>query len=199
MVKFYYNDYPFRKDMRYLVLYRGGFSPSTRGHVSLVEKYIHMKNVKYYISQIGSPLRHGVPYYFNRKIWRIYIDELFDDYRDKIFLKKMKGTYDVLDYVEDIDVVIFLRGREEEENERENKEIERRSKYAALISKLRRRNVSLDFLIIDRPEIDTLSTTKFIEGVLNNKSIEELKFFLPDISSSTSRYIIRKLRTFDLK
>ena len=200
MVKFYYGNYNFEEGKRYLVLCRGNFSVVTAGHVSLVDEYIDLPNVKYFISQIGSEKRHGVPYYFSRKMWKIYIDELLPQHKDKIILKKFSSTYDVLDYVENVDVVLFLRGEEESKNERKEKEKERLRNYGTLIKRLKKRGVSFDFLFLPRPLLNTLSTTKFVEGILAKKSTEELKFFLPkNLSTKTCRYIIHKLRTFPLK
>lgn len=199
MVKFYYDDYKFEKGKQYLILCRGNFSICTKGHCSLLEAFIDLPNVKYFISQIGSEKRHGVPHYFSRKMWKIYINELYPDHKNKIHLKKFKSTYDVLDYVESTDTVIFLRGNEGED-ETEEKQKERLRNYGTLIRRLKRKGVSFDFLFLARPQLNTLSTTKFVEGILSKKSTEELKFYLPKgLSSKTCKYIIRKLRTFPLK
>jgi hypothetical protein len=196
-MSFFYNDYDFQPDKKYLVFYRGCFSPTSSGHYSLVERYINLPNVKYLISQIGSEKRHGVPYYFNRKIWKIYINELFYNEKDKIYLEKMESPLDVLKFLHGIDTVIFLRGNEEDDNEA--KERERLKKYSELIKKLKRRHINLDFLIIDRPEIETLSSTKFIEALRKNKNYHKLKYFLPkDLSYDKAMYIINRLKTFPL-
>ena len=200
MVKFYYGDYNFEEGKKYLVLCRGNFSIVTAGHISLLETYIHLPNVQYFISQIGSEKRHGVPHSFSRKMWKIYIDELLPEHKNKIHLKKFKSTYDVLDYVEGIDCIVFLRGEEDGKNMRKEKEKERLRNYGTLIKRLKRKGVSFDFLFLPRPLLNTLSTTKFVEGILAKKSTEELKFFLPaNLSTKTCRYIIHKLRTFPLK
>ena len=198
MVEFYYDNYNFEEGKNYLVLCRGCFCPPTKGHLSLVEAFIDRPNVKYFISQIGSEKRHGVPYYFSRKMWEIYINELLPEHKNKIILKKFKSTYDVLDYVDNVDVLIFLRGNEDDE--KKSKEKERIRNYGTLIKRLKRKGVSFDFLFLPRPLLNTLSTTKFVEGILAKKSTEELKFFLPkNLSTKTARKIIRKLRTFPLK
>ena len=150
MVGFYYEDYKFLPDKRYIILYRGCFQVLHKGHYSLLEKYIHLPNVKYYISQMDRKKRHGVPYYFSRKIWKMYIDELVPEHKNKIILKEMKTSLDVLDFVDDIDVVIFLRGGEEGEDLKQL-EKDRAIKYEILISKLKRRGIKMDFLVIDRP------------------------------------------------
>ena len=198
MVKFYYGNYNFEEGKKYLVLCRGNFSIPTRGHCALLEAYIDLPNVKYFISQIGSEKRHGVPHSFSRKMWKMYIDELFGKHKDKIILKKFKSTYDVLDYLGETDTVIFLRG--DENDEKKEKEKERLRNYGTLIKRLKRKGVSFDFLFLPRPLLNTLSTTKFVEGILAKKTTEELKFFLPkNLSTKTARKIIRKLRTFPLK
>ena len=200
MVKFYYGEYKFEEGEKYLILCRGNFSGAHAGHYSLLEEYIDLPNVSYFISQIGSEKRHGIPYYFSRKMWEIYINELLPEHKNKIILKKFKSTYDVLDYLDGISTVIFLRGEEEGKDERKEKEKERLRNYGTLIKRLKRKGVSFDFLFLPRPLLNTLSTTKFVEGILAKKTTEELKFFLPkNLSTKTARKIIRKLRTFPLK
>ncbi len=189
--KFYYDDYKFEENKKYLIFFRGCFSPTTRGHFSLVEKYSHLPNVKYYISQIGSEARHGVPYYLNRKIWNIYINKLLP--KDRIILKKAYGIYDVLDEIENIDVVIYLRGNEKDSGDLRYEEKERLYKYRNIISKLKRKGIRTDFLIIDRPEAHVLSATKFIEALKNNSSYNKLRFYVPkNLPENDFRYIIKK-------
>ena len=196
MVRFYYDNYDFLPDKKYLIFFRGGFCPPTRGHFSLVEKYAHMENVKYYISQIGSEARHGVPYSLNRKIWKIYIKKLLP--KDRIILKKAYSFDDVLDEIEGIDVVIFIRGKEEEDIKA--KEKERRERYENVFRRIRRRGVKVDFLIIDRPEKHVLSATKFIESLKRGDSFSKLKFFLPEnLPNEECKYIIRNLKKQNLK
>ena len=115
----YYNNYEFDENKNYLIYFRGGFCPPTKGHVSLVEKYIDLPNVKYFLHQIGDEKRHGVPYWLNRKIWKIYIHELFP--KDKITLKKMGSSLEVLDHIDNIDTVILIKGNEGMNEEEEYK------------------------------------------------------------------------------
>lgn len=198
MTRFYYNDYNFQEDKNYLIFFRGNFGPVTKGHYSLVEKYVHLPNVKYYISQIGSEARHGVPYPLNRKIWKIYIHKLLP--QNKIILKKANGIYDILDEIDNIDVVIYLRGNETEEEDLKDKEKERLYKYRDLISTLKRKGIRLDFLIIDRPEKNTLSATKFVEALKNNVSDRRLRRFVPEkLPEYDFQYIIKKLKQQKLK
>ena len=197
MVRFYYDDYDFDPDKKYLIFFRGGFTcGATRGHYSLVEKFIHHENVKYYISQIGNESRHGVPYSLNRKIWKIYIRNLLPE--DRIILKKAYTFDDVLDEIEGIDVVIFIRGKEEDDIKA--KEKERRERYRKIFNRLKRRGVKVDFLIIDRPEKDVLSATKFVEALIRNDSYEKLKFLLPEnLPDHECKYIIKNLKKQRLK
>ena len=196
MVRFYYDNYDFDPDKNYLIFFRGCFSPTTKGHYSLVEKYIHHENVKYYISQIGSEERHGIPYSLNRKIWKIYIENLLP--KDRIILKKAYSFNDVLEEIDGIDVVIFIRGKEEENTKA--KEKERREKYENIFRRIRRRGVKVDFLIIDRPEKNVLSATKFIEALKRGDSYNKLKYFLPEkLPDNECKYIIRHLKKQNLK
>jgi hypothetical protein len=192
--EFFYNDYDFDEDKNYLIYFRGNFGPPSKGHFSLVEKYCHFSNVKILISQIGGE-RHGVPYWLNRKIWKIYIKEMLPVKR--IYLKKLYSSLDVLDYIENVDTVIFLKGNETEDKEEKERDLKER--YSHLFHKLRRRNIKLDYLIIDRPLLNVLSTTKFIENILKRR-YENLRFFVPDnLSDESFKYIIKKLKRERLK
>lgn len=198
MPKFYYNEYEFQEDKNYLIFFRGCFAPATSGHYSLVEMYAHLPNVKYNISQIGSEARHGVPYNLNRKIWKIYIKNLLP--QDRIILKKAEGIYDVLDEIENIDVVIYLRGNESDLGDLRYEEKERLYKYRHIIRKLKSRGIRTDFLIIDRPEKSVLSATKFVEALKNNASDKKLRFFIPgELPEDEFQYIIKKLKQQKLK
>lgn len=192
---FFYNDYDFDENKNYLIYFRGNFGPPSKGHFSLIEKFSHLPNVKFLISQIGAD-RHGVPYWLNRKIWKIYIKELLPV--EKIHLKKLNSSLDVLNYIDNIDTVIFLRGKESDNIEEiEDLLLER---YNKLFYKLKKRRIKLDYLIIDRPLLNILSTTKFIESILKNKSYEKLKFFVPEnLSEKSFKYIIKKLKKENLK
>ena len=46
------NEYNFEPNLNYLIYYRGGFAPPSKGHFSLVEKY-DLENVHYFVHQIG--------------------------------------------------------------------------------------------------------------------------------------------------
>ncbi len=194
---FYYNDYDFDPKKKYLILYRGNFSPCTKGHFSLLTKYIGLENVYYYISHLGSD-RHGISYDFSKKMWKLYIyNNLTDEERKRIKIRKMINEFDVLPYVYGFDCVIFLRGKEE--NDVKAKERERIRKYSGLYNELKYKNIKLDYLIIDRPEINVLSSTLFIQSLKNNSTDEILKTFMPNLSRRDFKYIISKLQKFPLK
>lgn len=190
----YINDYDFDADKKYLIYFRGNFGPATKGHFSLIEKFAHLDNVRFFIHQIGE--RHGVPYHVNRKIFKIYIQK----YSDKIVLEKMGSSLDVLDHVEDIDRVIYLKGAETSEplTQRDGKVILKRmrERYRPLISKLKRKdNIPLDFLFIDRPEMNKISATKFTEALSRNS--KHLRRFVPDhLTDEEFKYVINKLKKY---
>jgi hypothetical protein len=196
-MSFFYNSYDFKPEKNYLIYFRGCFCPPSAGHFSLLEKYIHQPNVKYLVSQMGSEKRHGVPYHFNRKIWKIYIKELLSEYRDRIYLEKLKSSSDVFNFLDGIDTVIFLRGKED--NNIKAKERERLETYGDLIRKLKKRNVEMDFLTIDRPEAAKLSSTKLIESLRKNRSYSHLKYFFPsNLSYDKTMYIVTRLKKYHL-
>ena len=189
----YINEYPFDPDLKYLIYFRGNFGPPTRGHFSLVEKFIELENVSYFIHQIGE--RHGVPYKVNRKVFKIYLEK----YSDKIILKKMASSLEVLKYIEDVDVVIYLKGAEDAEplTKHDGKNITKRmiKRYKPLIHKLKKRGIPLDFLYIDRPQKEKLSATKFTEAISENSN--NLRYFVPKhLTDSEFKYVISKLRKY---
>lgn len=182
----YYNEYYFNPEKKYLIYFRGCFAPPTRGHFSLVESFINLPNVKYFIHQIGDEKRHGVPYWLNRKIWKIYISELLP--KDKIILKKMGSSLEVLEYTQDIDVVILIKG-----NEGINRK-ELKDRYAPLKRKLEKKDIRFDMLIIDRPLINSLSATKFTEAISKGRSCSP---YVPrKLSKNACKYIEQNLKKY---
>lgn len=186
---FYYNDFKFDEYKNYLIYYRGNFGMPTAGHFSLVKKYIDLPNVKYFIHQIGSEKRHGIPYFLNRRIWKIYISELLP--KEKIILRKVESSLEILKYIRDIDEVILIKGNEEI-NEEKEKDLEER--YSHLRKSLRRKKVKFHFLIIDRPLLNQLSATKFTEAIKNDLPTD---YFMPkDLPEKAKEYIVRKLKEY---
>lgn len=194
-------EYVFDKSKKYLIYYRGGFCPPTRGHFSLVEKYIKYPNVNYFIHQIGNESRHGVPYNLNRKIWKIYIKELLDEKR--IMLQKCGSTRDVVEYIdkseENYDVVVYIRGNEDYNPRQKSREIKKR--YSDLIKSLNRRGIDMDFIYLDRPLAHVLSASKFIEALNKpKKKYHKLRYYLPkNLSDKGVKYIVHKLRKYNLR
>ena len=192
------NNYNFDPNLNYLIYYRGGFAPPTKGHWSLIEKYSSLPNVYYFIHQIGE--RHRLPYHLNRKILKIYL-RLIDN--DRITLQKMGSSLEVLEYIdyldEKIDVVIYLKGAETENpmTEKEGLVIYNRLKmrFSPLRRALREKGIQFEFLFIDRPEMGSLSATKFTEAVQNRKKY--LRKFVPnDLPEDDFQYIIRKVKRY---
>lgn len=199
---FYYNNYGFDTSKKYLILYRGNFSPCTRGHFSLLKKYIGLENVTYFISHLGSQ-RHGIPYHFSEKMWKIYLRELLTpEERKRVILRKMEASTDVLKYVEGYDVVLFVRGREEEGKAIKQKEKEREAKYKKLTRSLHEKGIVLDYLILDRLEAN-LSATKFTQALIANRNqpnYKKLLYYLPSrLPMPEVRYIVTKLLSYNLK
>jgi hypothetical protein len=193
---YYINDYPIDPNLKYLVYFRGNFGPPTKGHFSLVEHLINYPNVKYFIHQIGR--RHGFPYQTNRKIFQIYLNP----YKDRIILEKIGPSLDVLNYIDDVDKVILIRGAESEEplTKRSGKEMFRdlRERYRPLGQSLAKMKIKLDFLFVDRPLANVLSATKFTEALTlfykTQKHISQLRRFIPDhVNEDDFHYIIKKL------
>ena len=196
--------YDFDPNKKYLIYYRGGFSPPHAGHFSLVDKYIHLPNVYYLIHQIGDVKRHGVPYWLNRKIWRIYIHELLP--KDRILLEKCGSSTEVLRYVDhsdvEFDTVIYLRGNENF-NIR-SKIRDTKNRYRELIRRLLKRKIDIDFIFLDRPKLATLSATKLVELINRMKNenrldMNKLRKFLPKkLSDKGVKYIGKNLMKYDV-
>ena len=192
-MSFFVDDYSFDDNKNYLIYLRGGISPPTRGHFSLIEKFSHLYNVKYFIHQIGE--RHNISYDVNRKILKIYINELLD--KKKITLWKMGSCLEVLEHVEDIDIVIYLKG-----DEGNGYSIEQftdiKNRYKPLLKQLKKRNIPMHFLVISRPLINKLSATKFVEAVRENPNDKKnLRYFVPKgLSDKSFNYIIKQIKNY---
>ncbi len=177
---------------RYLVYYQGMFAPPTRGHYEVVERFASYPNVEILIEQIGSKHRHGVPYRFNKKVWEIYIKELLPS--KKIHLKN-NDDFNISKYMKNVDVILIVRGNESDITKDEKRHIEIYKDW------IRKYDVDIDFLFIDRNMITGPSTSKFIKALLDPMSSEEdLRYFLPKgLSSKTIHNILNLLITFPLK
>lgn len=188
-MKFYWNDqdYVFDPKKRYLIYYVGNFSPVTKGHFSVLQKYIGNKNVKYFISQIGSEKRHGVPYKLSRKMWQYYIETLSKSEQSRIKVEKLHHTEDVERHLNSkIDVVIYIRGNEEKhlmvprtkENDRDFKIFEKKfiqDRYK-LIEIANKNRIGVDFIIMSRK--GHVSATNFTLAVKNGLPYSEIKQYV---------------------
>jgi len=121
-------------------------------------------------------------------------------------LKKCGSSLDVLDYVEDIDVVVYLRGNEKYDIKDKIKNT--RERYRKLRHKLRDRDIQLDYIFLDRPQLNILSATKFVEAInkikhkryLDSRDYRKLRPFMPEeLSGKGVKYVIGKLCKCDLK
>jgi len=215
-VEFYWNNRPYLFDPRkkYFIYYRGCFCPPTRGHFSLIEKFVAHPNVTVFISQMGSEQRHGIPRKLNRDIWQTYIQHAIPkEYHDRIILKRMYGADDIIPFLEKdtFDRVIYLKGNERKwmldqphDHKRQRSVDQRRRKHektlknqrSNLIDILHARKIGLDFVIIDRPLKGELSATKFVEAVKRGeKNKKKLAYFMPpQLPRRQQKEIVKKLR-----
>lgn len=206
MGKFYWEcngeHYNFRKDKRYLIYYRGYFSPCTRGHFSVVKQFVDTaENIDIMIHQIGEIGRHGIPYWLNRKIWKIYIHELLP--KNRIYLVKCDRTRELLDYVDDIDVVVYVRGNEDYIPQLRSQKTS--MNYGDIERALKRRGIRMDYVFLERPLKHVLSASLFIKELLKQRdndriNYDKLNFYLPEnLSRKACRYIVRKLMKENIK
>lgn len=216
---YYINEFNFSPNKKYLIYYRGNFGPPTRGHWSLIEMYSNLDNVKYFIHQIGE--RHGIPYEVNRKILKIYLNYLRSSVSkadlsyvqptvnktdsEKIVLRKMDSSLEVLDYIEDVDEVIYIRGTDSvtplNKHEAYQMYKDMKERYYPLYKKLRSKGISMHFLFVDRPKMERLSATKFTESLKKYKrgliNIKELKYYVPkNLSKDDFEYVVNKLKRY---
>lgn len=214
MVEFYWNrDYTFDPAKKYLVYYRGCFCPCTAGHVSLLEPFLGQENVTVFISQAGSEARHGVPYEVNHLIWKRYIEHCLPP-DTRVILQKMHGSQDIEPHLsvrteEGIDRVLYLMGIEHSDlmdgtdeglsRRRRKREKKLRKDRKHLIQILKRRDIGLDFILVDRPHKKTLSATQFVQAVKRGDHMEQLEYYMPaTLPKAQKREIVSKLRSLPL-
>ena len=183
--------YNFDSEKNYLIYYVGGFSPPHRGHFSMIEPFLHLKNVKIVISQIEHN-RHGVSYKLNRKIWKFFLRELIPNHRNKVSLMKHCCKIHILDhkFMDDTDTIIYVRGNENYDID----EVEKKmfSNFSKVITELYCINKRIDFYYVERPYASSLSATRFIEAISKYRNkYEKLRYYLPyDLSNESVKYII---------
>lgn len=189
------DKYKFRKDKNYIIYYRGSFLPVTKGHMSVIEEYIKYPNVKIFVSYIGDSKRHGVPHNFGKVMWKIYLSHFP---KSKVIIKSFSSQLDILNFLENVYTVVYVRGNEKYDTKKKRKVFERKiiEKYDKLLNELEKRNINMDFIMMSRPLAKKLSATKFIEALNNNQSIRP---FVPSyLSSKTISYLKSELQKFDL-
>ena len=84
---------------------------------------------------------------------------------------------------------------------KKSKEIKQRYRY--LISCLRDINIKMDFIFLERPNLNILSATKFIKAIkhyrkkqrkLTEYEYKKLRFFIPEkLSDKAVKYIVNEL------
>lgn len=201
--------YPFNPNKNYLIYYKGCFCPPHRGHFNTVKEFTDLgENVSVMVHQKGSPSRHGVPRNYNRKIWKMYIRELLP--RHRVHLIQYEDGDDIFDLsvLDKIDTVIYIRGNEGQ-NIKRTQENDLYA-YRRIMRKLARRNISMDFIYMDRPLVKVLSATVLTENLIQARrrcrkrncecTYDKLKRFFPEgLSQDTAMRIIHSLQQEDLR
>lgn len=209
-MKFYWNDetpYPIDPDKFYLIYYVGCFCPPHKSHYAVVEKFVSYPNVKILISQYGKESRHNVPFHVSRKIWKTYLKTFTKEQQKRIVLEKLKSTMDVKRHMKGVDVIVYLKGNEEEhlkelrtpENKHLFRAFERQFiKERHRLIKIAKRNMAdVDFCFGKRQEV---SATRFVEAVKYNKDLDYLRTFMPEkLRKNDAKRIVSMLKKFDLK
>jgi hypothetical protein len=201
------DEYPFRSDEKYLVYFKGGFTPCHRGHFETVQRFtkLDMDNIHVMIHQIGGN-RHGLPHEMSREIWKTYIRELIPD--KNIFLIQYEGKDDILDLpgIEQYDRVIFIRGNENYDIDQTNNRNKERFRW--LSKKLHRMGVALDFYYLERPHVKTLCATEFTRMLIKTKRCinkgcscvyKKLKYYFPHgLSRKIALRLAKKIQQYNL-
>ena len=200
--------YPFDKNKKYLIYFKGGFCPAHRGHFGVVKMFTGLgNNISVMIHQIGSKRRHGVPYKLNKEIWRTYINELLP--HNRVYLTRYDSFDDIYDLniINNIDRIIYIRGNEGHDI----KETENNNKYRFKydVKRLANMGIGIDFYYLNRPNADSLSATKFISKLISTKRCkrrncncryDKLKFFFPEnLTKGTILRLVYKLQRYYLR
>jgi len=201
-------DYPFDPYKKYLIYFKGCYCMPHAGHYNTVKRFTDLIedgiNIRVMVHQMGSSRRHGVPYNLNRYIFQKYIDELLPS--DRVHLVKYRsGIHEILnlDFIDDIDTVIYIRGNEDYNVRKTEKK--NRYAYQSIIKSLSRKEINMDFYYLERPHVHKLSATKFTRSLIKTRrnckkhgcdcKYRKLRYFLPDgLERDVSMKIIRKLQ-----
>lgn len=196
--------YKFKKGLKYLIYFRGGFCPPHRGHFETIEQFLKIgPNIRAIIDQVGNPKRHGVPYYLNRKIWKIYISELLD--KSRVSLQSYSSMKEIIKhpFYNKSDIIIYIRGIESNNNSSiQNKIIK---KTLNTLYKICYDNKLMFYYYLERPRINILSASIFVNDIIKYKKMKfsekyhKLKFYLPNnLSYKSGKFIIKNLEKYNL-
>ena len=201
--------YVFNPRKKYLIYFKCCCCPPHRGHFETIKKLVDMgPNVYAMVHQIGSERRHGVPYNLNRKIWKTFINELLP--RDRVFLKKCNNLgeiNDVIDRIDGIDTVVYIRGNEDYDINQTERST--RSRFKRIKQQLNYSGIKLDFYFADRPLKNKLCATNFIRNLIKtsgrckrpgcNCKYKKLKYFFPrDLDETIVMNLVRELQRNNL-
>lgn len=198
-------DYPFRRNKKYLIYFKGGFTcGGHRGHFNTVKRFTDVgSNVHVMIHLMGTEKRHGVPYSLNEEIWKIHINEMLP--KRQVHLVKYGSTYDDIKRITrngNYDKVVYIRGNEN--HHIRSTEKSNLNTFDSLIYSLNKQHIGLDFFYLNRPDVKTLCATEFARALIKSKKCQrencrckykKLLFYLPDeLSRESSIYILNKLK-----
>jgi hypothetical protein len=117
LISFHWNeDFKLDPTKKYLIYYRGCFCPPTKGHFSLLKKWVDFPNVTLFIAQIGYSKRHGVSYKHNKKIWKYFIEksDLTLEQQKRVKVHRLYGASDIEPYLDRHDIVLYIKGNEKD-------------------------------------------------------------------------------------
>ncbi len=164
--------YNFNPNKKYMIYFKGYFGPPTAGHFWVVNHLLSQGyNIEVIIHQMGGEGRHGVPYWLNRKIWEVYIEQLLPF--NRVHLLKYERFSDVYSLLGDIDTLVYVRGNESYDT----KYIEGSDMriYKDRIRRLKRIGVDMDFYYMARPKSRKISATNFIHSLIKTKYYDDHK------------------------
>ena len=215
---FYWNeDYPFKKDKKYLIFFRGTMAPPSRGHFEAVLKYLNVPNVKVLVYHLATESRHGVPSETSRKIWKIYAkNALTREQRRNLIFQKGHDLESFSKITKGFDYIVYLKGNEQRDligdvqtngkvdkklvkrrRSYENKQVKKRKKFSTIAHENGARH--FDFIFIDRTTHSSLSATAFVKAIKRREHMDDLAFFMPDtLPGSKAKKVVRMLKKYSL-
>ena len=217
-INFYWEDleekYIIDRNKKYVIYFKGCFSPPTLGHINAIKKIIKDfgNDVKIIINQLGPKNKHNVDKEINQYILYKYIKTIFPNNNIAILFRGNNNNLINHPYLIGINYFVIVKGNEKNINVENKKDIELIicNKIISYINLANMFEAKIIFIMHYRP-FELISTSRFIENLIqykykliNNEPIEDnieqiLKFIPQEICIKDAVKIINKLIACNLK